>query len=335
MYQSFFHLIKKNLKKIYYLRTNFLSDHGFFNRNLNSYRAKLRDDFDLKKRKECLANFKDLNSNNIDYKTALKISKDLDEEGSSTVDLSSISNDKELLSYLKNKTKSFYDFNEDQWKKAINDELKKKELKDTYGGKIFWLDLYKTGQINNPIVKLCLNETLLYSISKYMGVAPKLEFIRLVMNPPSFKNDSDMYGSRIFHIDTTFKNMVKVFINPFEMSVENGPTFFLHKKYTRLKHFRTFPQPIPDKELELFAPQYKNDLKSTIGKPGKAFIVDVAKCLHQGGRCVLPRALLLISYVSPDHYMTRDNLENSSHMELIMNKHKVENQLVDNFFGIE
>ena len=99
----------------------------------------------------------------------------------------------------------------------------------------------------------------------------------------------------VYDIDTTFKNMVKIFINPFEMSVENGPTFFLHKKYTRLKHFRTFPQPIPDKELELFAPQYKNELKSTIGKPGKAFIVDVAKCLHQGGRCVLPRALLLIS----------------------------------------
>ena len=36
------------LKKIYYLRTNFFSDYGFFKRNLNSLCANLRDDFNLK-----------------------------------------------------------------------------------------------------------------------------------------------------------------------------------------------------------------------------------------------------------------------------------------------
>jgi hypothetical protein len=251
------------------------------------------------------------------------------------LDLSEITASNELLEYIREMASPYYQYTEKQWADALANEIKKYDLNsknDTYGGKIFWLDLHVPGSLDNPITKFCLNPTILKSFSKYMGAVPKLEYAKLIVNPGNFK-ESDTTGSRLYHIDNTFKNMVKIFVNPFHMTEDNGPTYFLPRNYTSRALYRNFPEPMSDADLELCSPEYKKNLKSTLGAPGKAYIIDVAKCLHQGGRSILPRTLLLISYVSPSHYMRLKYLRNSNHAKQIA-MHTLENSKIDELFGI-
>ena len=325
--------IKKLKKEINYLRNNWFSRYGIINRKININLAKLRNDFDINIRTKKL-DIKKLDPNNFSLVSSIK--SELDSNGFSSFELSKIINEKKLFQYIEDQVNPFYAYNEIMWKKAIEEEIKKisKDKVDrTYNGKIWWIDLYKPGKFDNPISELSLNPVILNSIAQYMNAIPMLEYIRLIVNPPSFSKELNLHGNRMYHIDTTFKNMVKIFINPFNMTEQNGPTYFLPKRYTKTSLFRNFPEPISDFELEEFSKEYKKDLKSTSGPPGKAYMIDVAKSLHQGGRCILPRTLLAISYVSPLHYMKKKNLINSDHM-YYFEKHKLENKVIKDFFGI-
>ncbi len=334
MYNFLKKIVKKYkiLKEFYYFKNNWFSEYGILNRILNSWFAKYRDDFDLKNRTEKFLNYEPTKIDNI---TISKISSDLKETGSSVLDLSEITGSEELLKYIRDKANPYYQYTEKEWEDALAHELMKYDLNaknDTYDGKIFWLDLHTPGSLDCPITKFCLNPTILKSVSKYIGAVPMLEYARLIVNPGNFK-ESHIAGSRLYHIDTSFENMVKIFVNPFHMTEDNGPTSFLPKSYTSRTSYRNFPIPISDADLALYSPEYKKDLKSTIGEPGKAYIVDVAKCLHQGGRCILPRTLLSISYVSPSHYMTYKYSRNSNHASRIA-QHSLENSKIDELFRI-
>lgn len=324
----------KNIKrKFYYFRNNWFSQYGILNRKINSNLGKLRNDLNVKQRisKTVLNKIKKNNDPII-----LKIKSELDKSGSSILDLSSIIDEKILFKFIEEKVNPFYEFNEQSWKNALEKEvnrIKLDKIDRTYNGNIWWIDLYTPGDLNNPISELSLNPKILNSVAQYMNAVPLLEYIRLIVNPPNFNKDLDIKGNRMFHIDTTFKNMVKIFINPFEMKKENGPTYFLPKSYTNLNQFRNFPEPISDSELEEFSKGYQKDLMSTLGPPGKAYIIDVAKSLHQGGRCIMPRTLLAISYISPYHYMKKKKLINSDHM-YYLNSHITENKMVQKYFGL-
>lgn len=334
MYNFLKKVVKKYkiLRELYYFKNSWFSKYGILNRILNSWLAKYRDDFDLKDRTEKFLNYE---PTKIDSITISRISSDLEEMGSTVLDLNEITGSKELLEYIREKVNPYYQYTEKEWEYALTEELKKYDLNeknDTYDGKIFWLDLHVPGSLDCPISNFLLNPIILKSVAKYMGAVPILEYARLIVNPGNFK-ESHITGSRLYHIDTTFKNMVKIFVNPFHMTEDNGPTYFLPKSYTSRTSYRNFPMPIHDADLSLYSPGYKKDLKSTLGAPGKAYVVDVAKCLHQGGRCILPRTLLSISYVSPSHYMTKKYSRNSNHSRRIA-EHSLENSKIDEFFRI-
>ena len=326
-------MLKKLKKEFNNFKNNWFSKFGIINRQINSSRAKFRNDLNIKQRINKINTNKIKNNNHL---IISKIKSELKNNGSSILDLSEIINEKELFKYIEKKVSPYYSMDQINWKKTLDEEIKKlknEKTDRTYNGKIWWIDLYKPDSLDNPICELSLNPTILNSVAQYMGAVPLLEYIRLIVNPPNFSNELDIKGNRLFHIDTTFKNMVKIFINPFDMKKENGPTYFLPKSYTNLKHFRNFPEPISDFELEEYSNGYQKDLRSTLGPPGKAYIIDVAKSLHQGGRCILPRTLLAISYVSPTHYMKKKDLINSDHM-YYLNSHNKENVAIKKYFGL-
>jgi hypothetical protein len=172
----------------------------------------------------------------------------------------------------------------------------------SYGASRFWLDLYEKKH-NEFSLDLVLSPKLLRLVVSYMGQLPLIEDIRIMLNPP-MGDAIKPIGSQAFHVDTEFSHILKVFINPYPITDDNGPTSFLPKRWTQLKYHQHFPHTISDTELSSAGVDINQELIKATGAPGEMYLVDVGRCLHFGGRSKLGRVIFVASYRSTDYHST-------------------------------
>jgi hypothetical protein len=136
-------------------------------------------------------------------------------------------------------------------------------------------------------VEAAISPALIEIISDYLGTVPRLQHINMWMARPS----DSTYGSQLFHLDKPDVHFVRVFINVFPCTPENGPTTVLPaslseparkgSEYERV--YYSEDGRLSDKELLKHCSE--DDLLTLPPEEGAGGICDTSTCLHFGSRC--------------------------------------------------
>ena len=148
-------------------------------------------------------------------------------------------------------------------------------------------------------VRFCLSPPVVQAVSRYLGTLPVLRRVGLLLSSPADANAD----SRLYHLDPEDFRQVKVFVNIFDVTAENGPLTWLpghvsdavlkgvwqRQKHTgeRRDQFRRWSD---DEVAEHSSP---GDLVQLTGPAGSGAFVDASRCLHFGSR-IKPGAMRLV-----------------------------------------
>lgn len=148
-------------------------------------------------------------------------------------------------------------------------------------------------------VQFCLSTPVVQAVSGYLGTLPVLRRVGLLLSSPADTNAD----SRLYHLDPEDFRQVKLFVNIFDVTAENGPLTWLpgdvsdavlkgiwrRQKQTaeRRDQFRRWSD---DEVAEHSTPR---DLVRLTGPAGSGAFVDASRCLHFGSR-IQPGAMRLV-----------------------------------------
>ena len=132
-------------------------------------------------------------------------------------------------------------------------------------------------------------------MSKYLGYAPYIVYIKLIYTPPLTSNQ--FVYSQNWHRDYGDYRLCKLFIYLRDVEEINGP----------LKYF---PAPISDKIPQSY--RYighcdngtiddmigLENCQPAVGDAGTAFLIDTNRCIHMGGRAKKSRLVYVIYYTT-------------------------------------
>ena len=155
--------------------------------------------------------------------------------------------------------------------------------------------------LEHPIMKLALSDSLVNVATKYLGFLPILSQIRVWYSP----NDSQKSeGSQLYHLDYADINQVKVFLPIDEIDENTGPLTFVSASNSKnicdnINYKLTNDEiRVPDEVVKKYISE-NDEIKAT-GSPGDIVFVDTSACLHYGSRgATKPRKILMIQYISP------------------------------------
>tara|TARA_B100002051_G_C16692173_1_gene616138 strand:+ start:380 stop:1222 length:843 start_codon:yes stop_codon:yes gene_type:complete len=133
------------------------------------------------------------------------------------------------------------------------------------------------------ILKYALNESLILSISKYLGEIPVLRYIDVWY---SKKQKSENYhGSQLFHCDWEDQRQIKVFTAISPINHKSGALNLIDAKtsdYIKNKLNYRYGKKLKDNYIyDLIE---KSKLKTLSGDSGTMFICDTSRCFHYGSR---------------------------------------------------
>ena len=147
--------------------------------------------------------------------------------------------------------------------------------------------------------KLILHEPMLQEISNYLGNVPFLEYAELLQSLPS----TQLMQSQLWHRDRTAKRIVKVFLYIEEVEIQNGPFGFVSAQSSCAIPFWKNHYIGDD---DFFRYVSKDEVQLVIGKPGKSFLIDTARCFHFGSRCQEPRLVLVLYFTDGFGFYPRE-----------------------------
>jgi hypothetical protein len=137
------------------------------------------------------------------------------------------------------------------------------------------------------LVDFCLQPGLVGTVARYLGTCPLLRRVGLVVSFPAHH----LADSRLLHADPEDLTQLKLFINVFEVNHEGGPVRFLpsevSSRVNRGRRARTRPHRFRHRRWtdgEVFRHAQPDALRSHVGAPGSAVLVDSSRCLHYGSR---------------------------------------------------
>ncbi len=170
--------------------------------------------------------------------------------------------------------------------------------------KDYWLNVYdEKDDLNDPFHQLALHPKVLRIVSQYMREVPYLMSARFYYTPPY---PDEARASMLWHYDNPNERIVKLFINPFEMTYENGPTTALPKKYDH-NYYGNFPNYFDNQQAEQFGIELRDQIQLT-GEPGTVHFVDTSKCFHKGAQAPKGRFVVIITYFSSQYYLFPKNI---------------------------
>jgi hypothetical protein len=152
------------------------------------------------------------------------------------------------------------------------------------------------------LVDFALSDQLLAPVTEYLGEVPRLNRIDLLYSVPRVA--STLEASQFFHLDPEGLTQAKVFINVFDVGIEQGPFTFVAADASRraLQHIRTRRQQAGEKVVgrytdeEVIAHEGEGAILQAMGAAGSGVIVDTCRCLHCGSR-VRPGTFRLCLYI--------------------------------------
>jgi hypothetical protein len=166
------------------------------------------------------------------------------------------------------------------------------------------------------------NPPLVYAAAGYLGEWPVLTTVGIYVSPPT--GSAELEKSQLYHVDDMDKTIVKCFINVNPVGPENGPfTFIPADKSERIRAklgHRWRGARLTDEQVMAHASP--EDVIELTGQPGCGALVDTARCLHFGSRCLKgQRAVIMVNYARRDNFMGRKPGDNREGMALLFNGH--------------
>jgi hypothetical protein len=169
-------------------------------------------------------------------------------------------------------------------------------------GKAFFSQLLTPADLalDGPFMQVALDETILKTTARYLGVAPYLESVELLYSKPIAGAPAQ---SQQWHKDRTDRRIVKVFVYINEVTRRHGPLSLLPAADSRrvpefLFHYLT------DEQMAQYV-----DLSRTVaftGPAGTTVFIDSQTCYHLGSRCKEPRLAYVAYYTSGFGYRPRE-----------------------------
>jgi len=203
-----------------------------------------------------------------------------------------------------------------------------KELVQRYGEdetKKYWFNLYKPNTNNNDPIKEFMRSSELFKIAaRYLGEIPQISMLSVLYTP---KTDEQSKNSMMWHLDNHHDNIVRMFINPFDMSIENGATMIFPNKYQpKYDYYKKFPY-FTDEEAKEFGFDFSDKI-DLVGDAGHIYFADSANCFHCGSRSKKDRFVAILTFVPYLHSNKYDDALMRDEFAL----YKKENEIILNYF---
>src|SRR3989344_2931978 len=165
----------------------------------------------------------------------------------------------------------------------------------------FFFDETPTLDLENPFVKLGLNDKILGVVNSYMGMFSKFYYLTLNKTIPRGPEAKAVQSMR-WHRDPEDTKMVKVFLYLNDVDENAGPFTYIPESHHEGKWGHLFPPEPPRgslppaEEVKKMIPE--SAIKSCVGKAGTIIFCDT-RGIHRGGNAVSKeRIMLTLCYAS-------------------------------------
>ncbi|NEO38068.1 MAG: phytanoyl-CoA dioxygenase family protein [Moorea sp. SIOASIH] len=150
-------------------------------------------------------------------------------------------------------------------------------------------------KLTESLVKLACDPTLVSIVTKYIGILPIINGVKLLYSP-----NKKIYegGAQFFHLDPEGVRQIKLYIYVEDVTEESGPLTLIPAQESH-KIYRLYPGGrLRDDWVSRFIdPQY---FYSITGASGTMIFADTSRCFHFGSRPgKKPRFVIIIQYISP------------------------------------
>lgn len=154
--------------------------------------------------------------------------------------------------------------------------------------------------LNGPFMRFALDERLLATTARYLGVAPFLESVELLYSKPIQGQPAQ---SQQWHRDRTDRRIVKVFVYANDVTPRHGPLSLLSRSDSDRVPERLFHY-VPDQQMARYVEPSRTI--SLTGAAGSTIMIDTQACYHLGSRCQEPRLAYIAYYSSGFGYRPRE-----------------------------
>ena len=154
--------------------------------------------------------------------------------------------------------------------------------------------------LGGPFMRFALDEKLLSTTARYLGVAPFLESVELLYSKPVAGAPAQ---SQQWHRDRTDRRIIKVFLYAVDVTPRQGPLSLLSRSDSArvpevLFHY------VPDQQMARYVEPER--AIALTGPAGTTIMTDTQACYHLGSRCQEPRLAYVAYYSSGFGYRPRE-----------------------------
>jgi hypothetical protein len=154
---------------------------------------------------------------------------------------------------------------------------------------------------NGVFLRFALEQKLLDTTARYLGVAPFLESVELLYSKPI---EGPPAQSQQWHRDRTDRRIIKVFVYAVDVTSRNGPLSLLSRWDSDRVPESLFHY-IPDEQMARYVDPHRTI--ALTGQAGSTIMIDTQACYHLGSRCQEPRLAYVAYYSSGFGYRPREN----------------------------
>jgi hypothetical protein len=168
--------------------------------------------------------------------------------------------------------------------------------------KAFFSQLLGTSDLglDGPFMRFALDERLLGTTARYLGVAPFLESVELLHSKPI---EGQPAQSQQWHRDRTDRRIIKVFVYAVDVTPRQGPLSLLSRADSARVPELLFHY-VPDKLMARYVEPGRTI--ALTGPAGTTIMTDTQACYHLGSRCQEPRLAYIAYYSSGFGYRPRE-----------------------------
>lgn len=150
-------------------------------------------------------------------------------------------------------------------------------------------------RLTESLVKLACDPTLVSIVTKYIGILPIINGVKLLYSP-----NKKLYegGAQFFHLDPEGVRQIKLYIYVEDVTEESGPLTLIPAQESQ-KIYRSYQGGrLKDEWISRFIdPQH---FYSITGASGTMIFADTSRCFHFGSRPGKnPRFVIILQYISP------------------------------------
>ena len=162
--------------------------------------------------------------------------------------------------------------------------------------KNYWVNLFNREDPEfKVLVDFAYQPRIIALVSKYLGQIPSVQRIDYFYSPPQEESKA-LIGSQSWHLDNDQRTRVKIFLSPYSVDKNCGPTTCLPLAESNHALYPNYPDYFNDDEGRKSGLNIDKKFEM-VSVPGEFYMADTSKLFHYGARGQLkPRWLVIISY---------------------------------------